>query len=161
MKLSADGKRKTAREERVPAFMQLGNETGFPHEGYIDFVDNRIDPGTGTMRARAVFKAWNWLLTPGFFVRLRVPGAPPAIVTLVDDKVISSEQGQKFVFVVKADNTLERRTIVTGAMNEGLRIVREGLGAGEKVVSARLMILMPDMSVQPIPEPARSTQVAK
>src|SRR5246500_5817756 len=70
VKLSEEGKRVSARTAKIPAWVQLGNETDFPHEGYVDFVDNRLDPGTGTVRARAVLKNWNPnLITPGFFVR--------------------------------------------------------------------------------------------
>lgn len=150
IKLREEGKRKTAREERLPAFMQLANETGFPHEGYIDFVDNRLDPNTGTLRARGVFKNWNPLISPGFFVRMRVRGAEAYKAALIDDKVISSQQGVKYVFVVKPDNTIERRNIETGPMFEGLRIVRSGLEAGERVVSTRLQMLQPGMTVVPV-----------
>ena len=118
----------SARTAKIPAFLELGNETGFPHEGYIDFVDNRLDPGTGTVRARAVLKNWNPnLITPGFFVRVRVAGATPYRAALIPDKVISSQQGVKFVFVVKEDNTLERRNIETGTIFEGRLIVKSGL----------------------------------
>src|ERR1700716_234013 len=153
VKLSEEGKRVRARTAKIPAFVELGNETDFPHEGYIDFVDNRLDPGTGTVRARAVLKNWNPnLITPGFFVRVRVAGATPYRATLIPDKVISSQQGLKYVFVVKADNTLERRNIETGTMFEGKRIVKSGLKEGERVVSTRLQLIQPGTPVNPIPE---------
>ena len=153
VKLSEEGKRVSARTAKIPAFVELGNETGFPHEGYIDFVDNRLDPGTGTVRARAVLKNWNPnLITPGFFVRVRVAGATAYRAALIPDKVISSEQGVKYAFVVKADNTIERRTLETGTMFEGKRIVKSGLKDGEKVVSTRLQLIQPGMPVKPIPE---------
>jgi RND family efflux transporter MFP subunit len=153
VKLSEEGKRVSARTAKIPAFVELGNETDFPHEGYIDFVDNRLDPGTGTVRARAVLKNWNPnLITPGFFVRVRVAGATAYRAALIPDKVISSQQGVKFVFVVKADNTLERRNVETGTMFEGKRIVKSGLKDGEKVVSTRLQLIQPGMPVKPIPE---------
>src|SRR3954464_1929547 len=153
VKLSEQGKRVSARTAKIPAFVELGNETGFPHEGYIDFVDNRLDPGTGTVRARAVLKNWNPnLITPGFFVRVRIAGAAPYRAALIDDKVINSQQGVKYVFVVKADNTLERRTIETGTMFEGKRIVKSGLKDGEHVVSTRLQLIQPGMPVKPVEE---------
>jgi multidrug efflux system membrane fusion protein len=153
VRLSEEGKRVSARTAKIPAFVELGNETGFPHEGYIDFVDNRLDPGTGTVRARAVLKNWNPnLITPGFFVRVRVAGATSYRAALIPDKVISSQQGVKYVFVVKADNTLERRSIETGTMFEGKRIVKSGLKDGEKVVSTRLQLIQPGMPVKPILE---------
>src|SRR5438876_4460760 len=154
VKLSEEGKRVSARTEKIPGFIELGNETAFPHEGYIDFVDNRLDPGTGTIRARVVLKNWNPnFITPGFFARVRVAGATPYRAALIDDKVISSQQGLKYAFVVKPDNTVERRTLETGPIFEGKRIVKRGLKDGEKVVSTRLQMLEPGMSVTPVPEP--------
>ncbi len=152
VRLNDEGKRKTAREAQLPAFVELGNETGFPHEGYIDFVDNRLDPATGTMRARVILKSWNPLLAPGFFARVRVAGGQPFKATLIEDRVISSQQGVRFVFIVKPDNTIERRNIETATMWEGLRIVKSGLKDGDKVVSTRLQILQPGMPVVPLSE---------
>jgi multidrug efflux system membrane fusion protein len=154
MKLRDEGKRTSARDERIPAYIQLANETGFPHEGYVDFVDNRLDPNTGTQRARAVFKNWDTLVAPGFFVRMRVLGAEKYRAILIDDKVISSQQGVKYVFVVKPDKTVERRNIETGPLFEGLRIVKMGLKDGEQVISTRLQIVQPGMPVQPVAETA-------
>jgi multidrug efflux system membrane fusion protein len=153
VKLSEQGKRVSARTAKIPAFIELGNETDFPHEGYVDFVDNRLDPGTGTIRARVVLKNWNPnFITPGFFVRTRVAGATPYRAALIDDKVISSQQGLKYAFVVKPDNTIERRTLETGTIFEGKRIVKSGLKDGEKVVSTRLQMVQPGMHVTPVPE---------
>ncbi|HEV2904989.1 MAG TPA: efflux RND transporter periplasmic adaptor subunit [Pyrinomonadaceae bacterium] len=153
VKLSDEGKRVSARTEKIPAFVELGNETGFPHEGHVDFVDNRLDPGTGTVRARVVLKNWNpALVTPGFFARVRIAGATPYRAALIDDKVISSQQGVKYVFVVKPDNTLERRNIETGPTFEGKRIVKSGLKDGDKVVSTRLQLVQPGMPVKPVEE---------
>jgi multidrug efflux system membrane fusion protein len=153
VKLSEEGKRVSARTAKIPAWIELGNETDFPHEGYVDFVDNRLDPSTGTIRARVVLKNWNPnLITPGFFVRVRVAGATPYRAALIDDRVISSQQGLKYAFVVKPDNTIERRTLDTGTIFEGKRIVKSGLKDGEKVVSTRLQLLQPGMPVKPIPE---------
>ena len=153
VKLSEEGKRVSARTQKIPAWVELGNEKDFPHEGSIDFVDNRLDPGTGTLRARIVLKNWNPnFITPGFFVRVRVSGATPYRATLVADKVVSSQQGLKYAFVVKADNTIERRNLETGSTFEGKRIVKSGLKDGEKVVSTRLQLLQAGMEVTPVPE---------
>jgi len=154
VKLSSEGRRVSARTEKIPAFIELGNETGFPHEGSVDFVDNRLDPGTGTVRARVVLKNWNpAFITPGLFVRVRIAGATPYRAALIADKVISSQQGLKYAFVVKPDNTIERRTLETGPIFEAKRIVKSGLKDGEKVVSTRLQLLQPGMHVTPVPEP--------
>ena len=158
VKLSSEGKRVSARTAKIPAFIELGNETDFPHEGVVDFVDNRLDPGTGTVRARVVLKNWNPnLITPGFFVRMRIAGATPYRAALIPDKVITSQQGLKFAFVVKPDNTVERRTLETGPIFEGKRIVKSGLKDGEKVVSTRLQILQAGMQVTPVPESTPSS----
>ncbi|MFL6529106.1 MAG: efflux RND transporter periplasmic adaptor subunit [Chthoniobacterales bacterium] len=114
VKLDEEGKRKSARNAQMPAWIQLGNETGFPHEGVVDFVDNRLDSGTGTVRGRVVLHNWSTLVVPGFFARIRLAGATPYRAALVDDKVISSQQGLKYAYVVRPDNTLERRNLETG-----------------------------------------------
>jgi len=153
VKLSEEGKRVSARTAKIPAWVELGNETDFPHEGYVDFVDNRLDPGTGTVRARVVLKNWNPnFITPGFFARVRVAGATPYRAALVADKVISSQQGLKYAFVVKPDSTVERRNLETGSLFEGKRIVKSGLKDGDKVVSTRLQLLQAGMKVTPVPE---------
>src|SRR6266853_1395702 len=153
VKLSEEGKRVSARTAKIPAWVELGNETDFPHEGYVDFVDNRLDPSTGTVRARMVLKNWDPnLITPGFFVRVRVAGATPYRAALVADRVISSQQGVKYAFVVKPDSTIDRRTLETASTFEGKRIEKNGLKDGEKVVSTRLQLLQPGMLVKPIPE---------
>ena len=153
VKLSEEGKRVSARTAKIPAWVELGNETDFPHEGYVDFVDNRLDPGTGTVRARVVLKNWNPnFITPGFFARVRVAGATPYRAALVADKVISSQQGLKYAFVVKPDSTVERRNLETGSLFEGKRIVKSGLKDGDRVVSTRLQLLQAGMKVTPVPE---------
>src|SRR5437899_3048036 len=164
VKLSEEGKRVSARTAKIPAFIELGNETDFPHEGYIDFVDNRLDPGTGTIRARVVLKNWNPnFITPGFLGPGGVARANPYRAALVADKVISSQQGLKYAFVVKPDNTVDRRNLETGALFEGKRIVKSGLKDGEKVVSTRLQLLQAGMKVTPVPEesPAGGTDTKK
>ena len=150
IRLDDEGKRKTARRVSIPAYLSLGNETDFSHAGVVDFIDNRLDPSTGTLRARAVFKSWNPFLTPGIFVRLRISGGPTGKAVLIDEKVVSSDQGQKYVFVVKADGTVERRNIEIGSVVDGQRVVHAGLKEGEQVVASRLMMLQPGMKVQPI-----------
>jgi multidrug efflux system membrane fusion protein len=153
VKLAEEGKRVSARTAKIPAWVEVGNETDFPHEGYVDFVDNRLDSGTGTIRARIVLKNWNPnFITPGFFVRVRVAGATPYRAALVADRVINSQQGVKYAFVVKPDNTIERQSLETGSLFEGKRIVKNGLKDGEKVVSTRLQLLQAGMKVTPVPE---------
>jgi len=142
VKLSEQGKRVSARTAKIPAWIELGNETDFPHEGTIDFVDNDLIPGRGRYVPGSFLKNWNPnFITPGFFVRVRVSAQRLIGLTLVPDRVISSQQGLKYVFVVKPDYTVERRNLETGGLFEGKRIVKSGLKDGEKVVSTRLQII--------------------
>lgn len=151
IKLSEEGKLKTARETRVPLFLGLQNEDGFPHEGYVDFVDNRLSSGTGTMRVRGQWKNWDTLLTPGFFVRVRAAASPKYQALLVPDDAVGVDQGQRYVFVVGADNKAEYRTVKLGPISDGLRVVREGLKPGEQIVVNGLMQVHPGVAVDPQP----------
>jgi RND family efflux transporter MFP subunit len=149
IKLSNEGKLKTARETRVPLFLGLQNEEGFPHEGFIDFVDNRITPGTGTMRVRGQWKNWDTLLTPGFFVRVRAAASPRYKALLVPDDAIGVDQGQRFVLVVGADKKAEYRIVQPGTLSDGLRVIRSGLKAGETIIVNGLMRAQPGSPVDP------------
>lgn len=143
IKLSKEGRLKTARETRVTLFMGLANEEGFPHEGFVDFVDNRITPGTGTMRVRGQWKNWDPLLTPGFFVHIRVAASPTYFALLVPDEAIGVDQGQRYVLVVGADKKVEYRTVKPGTLSDGLRVIEDGLKAGELIVVNGLMRAQP------------------
>ena len=157
LKLIAAGKSANGRDTRIPAFIALSNETDFPHHGEIDFIDNRLDPDTGTVRVRVVFDAWDPLLLPGLFARVRVSGAPPYRTAVIRDHIIGSEQGAKYVYVLKPDHTIERRNLELGAIEGGKRTVKNGLKAGDKVVASRLQLLRPGMPVVPMVEPSPSS----
>src|SRR2546425_5521646 len=107
-RLSQEGKRVSARDAEIPAEMALADEIGFPHKGYMDFVDNRVDPNTGTIRARGVFSNADHSLSPGFFARLRIPGSGKYSALLIPDRALGSDQAQKFVYVVNAEKKVER-----------------------------------------------------
>ena len=151
IKLSGEGKLKTARETRVPLFLGLQNEEGFPHEGYVDFVDNRITPGTGTMRVRGQWKNWDTLLTPGFFVRVRVAASPKYKALLIPDDAVGVDQGQRYVLVVGADKKVQYRTVKLGPISDGLRVVYEGIKPGELIIVNGLMRAQPGSLVDPEP----------
>jgi len=144
-----EGKRTAAMFARVPAEMELGNETAFPHKGYIDFVDNELNPATGTIRARAVFANPDKLMAPGFFARVRVPGAGDYEAVLIRDTAIGSDQGRVFVLTVGADNKAAYRVVKTGPMVDGLRVVREGLTVSDRVIVSGLMAARPGLVVMP------------
>jgi len=149
--LSQEGKRVSARDEIIPAEMGLSDETGFPHKGYMDFVDNRVDPTTGTMRARGVFSNEDHRLSPGFFARIRIPGSGKYPALLIPDRGLGSDQAQKFVYVVDAEKKIEFRPVKIGPMIDGLRIVKEGLKPGEQVVVEGLMRVRPGVVVDAKP----------
>jgi RND family efflux transporter MFP subunit len=125
----------------------LANETGFPHEGRLNFVDNRVDGASGTISARALLSNPNGLFTPGLFARVRLLGSQRHPATLVQDQAIGTDQDRKFVLVLKSDNTVEYRPVVTGRVVDGLRTVESGLKPGERVVINGLMRVRPGMKV--------------
>src|SRR6185503_7250249 len=151
LKLRREGTRVSARDAEIPAEMALGDETGFPHKGVMDFVDNRIDPNTGTMRARGVFSNVDHSLSPGFFGRIRIPGSGKYAALLIPDRAVGSDQALKFVYVVGAEKKVEFRPVKTGPMIDGLRIVKEGLKPGEQVVVEGLMRIRPGIVVDSKP----------
>ncbi|MBL9155814.1 MAG: efflux RND transporter periplasmic adaptor subunit [Verrucomicrobiales bacterium] len=153
--LHREGKRVSAQFGQVAADMELAHETGYPHQGHIDFVDNQLDPATGTIRARAVFPNADKLMAPGFFARVRVPGSGEYQGHLIPDRAIADDQGTSFVWVVDAENTAHYRKVDTGPLLDGLRIVRAGLSAGDRVVVDGVMSVRNGQKVNPelLPEP--------
>ena len=127
MRLSQNGKGPSSREARNPVYLALADEKGFPRRGYLDFVDNRLDPKTGTMTGRAVFSNSDLALTPGLFGRVRVQGSTSYEAVLVPDEAVGSDQAQKFVFVMNGDDTVEYRMVQLGPVLHGFRVIREGL----------------------------------
>jgi RND family efflux transporter MFP subunit len=126
-RLSQNGKGSGSREARNPVYLALADEMGFPRRGYLDFIDNRLDPRTGTMTGRAVFPNPDLALTPGLFGRVRLQGRAAYEAVLVPDEAVGSDQAQKFVFVVNGDNTIEQRKVQLGPLVHGFRVIREGL----------------------------------
>ncbi|MEL7140432.1 MAG: efflux RND transporter periplasmic adaptor subunit, partial [Pseudomonadota bacterium] len=135
------------RAGRTAVEVRLIDEPGFEHSGTIDFVDNRIDRTTGTIRGRAVLKNGDGLLTPGMFGRLRLATAEDEQTVLIPEEAIGSDQAMKFVVVVTADGTVERRSVTLGDRHETLRIVEAGLAPGEQVVVSGLHIARPGAQV--------------
>lgn len=155
-RLSREKRRQTARETKIPAYLALADEEDFRHQGYIDFVDNRLDPETGTLRARASFSNADGFFTPGLFARVRIPGSNPYPAVLVADEAIGADQAERFVLVVGPDDVVQRRPVTVGAAFEGLHVV-EGVRPDEWVVVNGLMRARPGMKVNPqqAPMPAR------
>jgi membrane fusion protein, multidrug efflux system len=132
-----------AGKDDLPIQMALADEQNFPHEGTLQFLDNQLDPTTGTIRGRAVFKNTDRRLTPGLFVRLRLPGTLAYQGVLVEDRAVGTDLDRRFVLVVGGDKTIESRTVTLGPIIDGLRVVRQGLTAGELVVVNGLQRVRP------------------
>lgn len=148
-RMSREGTRISARDARIPCFLQLVNETNFPHEGVIDFVDNRMDPTTGTIQARGVFKNPKGFLLPGFFGRVRVPGSGKYQAILVPDAAIVADQDQRLLLVVGPDNTVHPRPVKLGALFGDLRAIESGIGTNDRVVINGLLQARPGATVNP------------
>jgi len=112
----------------------LATEEGFPHQGTINFVDNQVNPKTGTLRVRGVFHNRDQSLSPGFFARVRVPIGPPHQALLVSDRAIDNDQGQKILYIVNDGNQVVARSIRVGALHDGLRAIEGGLKPGERII---------------------------
>ena len=131
----------------TPVQIGLVNETGFPHEGKLDFVDNRVDQAAGTVRVRAVLANPGHQFAPGLFARVRLSSNDRHAATLIQDQAVGTDQDRKFVLVLKADSTVEYRPITLGPIVDGLRTVQTGLAPGEQVVINGLMRVRPGMKV--------------
>lgn len=149
-RLAQNGKRASSRVAKNPVFLGLVDEKGFPHQGHMDFVDNRFDTDTASMRARCIFPNKDQTLLPGMFARIRIPGSAAYKAVLIPDSAVGTDQSSQYVYVV-VDDKIERRVIQPGPIVDGLRVVREGLKGDESVVIAGLLLVRPEMTVQSQP----------
>jgi len=147
--LIREGKARSARETEWPVSLGLATEEGFPHRGTINFVDNQVNPKTGTLRVRGVFPNKDEALSPGFFARVRVPIGQPHRALLVTDRAIDNDQGQKVLYVVNEKNEVVSRPVRLGALHDGLREIEGGLKPGERVVVNGLQQVRPGLTVEP------------
>jgi multidrug efflux system membrane fusion protein len=132
-----------------PVFMGLADEQGYPHEGRLDFLDNQVDVKSGTIRARAVFDNRDGRYTPGLFARIKLVGGSARDTVLIDERAVGTDLGKKFVLVLKQDNTVNYRPVSLGANIDGLRVVNEGLAAGDVIVVNGLQHVRPGAIVTP------------
>ncbi|WP_338759101.1 efflux RND transporter periplasmic adaptor subunit [Massilia sp. METH4] len=150
-------------DEPVPVKVGLANETGFPHEGKLEFVDNRLDPATGSVRMRATFANKDGTLVPGLFARVQIAAGSAgkdggknggknggtSRALLIHDRAVNTDQDRKFVYVVGKSGKAEYRPVVLGPAADGLRVVRQGLAPGERIVVGGLQRVRPGAPVQP------------
>ncbi len=132
-----------------PVYLGLSSEDGNPHLGRLDFLDNQVNPRTGTIRGRAVFDNAKGEFTPGLYVRLKLVGSKTYAATLIKDEAVGTDLGKKFVLVLDGDNKTVYRTVEMGPKLEGLRIVRSGLSKGDRIVVNGLQRVRPGMQVDP------------
>jgi RND family efflux transporter MFP subunit len=141
---------------RFPVLMRLANENEFTQKGKVNFLDNRLNANTGTVRMRGVFENTKGVLKSGLFVRIRLPIGVPYRALLVPDEALLSDQGRKYVFVVKKDkdkegkevDKVEYRSVQLGQSLQGLRVIKEGLKPGERVIVSGMQRVRPNMVVQ-------------
>ena len=149
-RVSKLGRDVASRSAGVPVALKLIDEREFDHQGSMDFVDNVIDRSTGTIRGRAVFANPNGVFTPGMFARVQVPASPPTDALLVPDIAIGTEQARKYVLVVDGENTARQKYVSLGQLSaDGLRVIKDGLSADDRVVISGLMQARPGQKVRP------------
>jgi membrane fusion protein, multidrug efflux system len=159
--LERSGELPSAREAGNPVRMGLADEEGYPHEGTMNFVDNELDAGTGTIRARAVFSNKDGLFTPGLFARVQLLGSGAQSALLINDRAVLTDQDRKFVYVIGPENKALRRDVKLGAQVDGLRIVSQGLTAEDRVVVNGVQkVFFPGMPVDPQTVPMEKPEQA-
>ncbi len=137
-----------ANAKDAKADISLGEETDYPHAARIDWIDNRADAATGTIRVRAVVPNPDGALRPGMFARMRVPARTIQNALLVDDRAIGTDQDRKYVYVVDANGAVAYKAVKLGPKQDGLRIVLEGLDANDRVLVSGLQRVRPGVVVK-------------
>lgn len=145
-----------SRAQGTPVAVGLADEAGYPHAGKIDFIDNRVDAATGTIRIRAVVPNPDKRLTPGLFARVRLGEGTSVQAVVIDDKAILTDQDRKYVYVLGAGDTVERRDVKLGRVVEGQRVVAEGLKAGDRVIVNGLQKVYPGSKATVAPKLAQT-----
>jgi len=157
---AAAGMLNEARETLPPVYARLTDETEWQWKGQLTFLDNQVDRGAGTIRARATFANPGYFLTPGQFGRIRIPASQQYVAVLVPDGAVVTDQSRKLVMTVKEDGTVEPRVIRPGPVtDDGLRIIRSGLKPTDQVIINGLVRARPGAKVTP--QPGKIEAVAK
>ncbi len=148
--LIREGKVHSAREGvAVPVLLGLANEPGYPHQGTINFVDNQVNPQTGTLRLRGVFPNEDRTLEPGYFARVQLLIGQSHQALLITERAIDTDQGQKILYIVNDKNEVRSRPVRLGALHDGLRVIEEGVQPGERVIVNGLLQVRPGVTVEP------------
>ena len=167
--LAREGNRASSRDTRNPVLVGLADEEGFPHKGEMDFVDNALNPDTGSIRARAIVPNPDGIFTPGLFARVRLLGESQKDALLINEQAVLTDQDRRYVYIVGDKNSAERRDVKVGPKVEGLTVVESGLKPGDKVIiNGMRKIFFPGQPVNPhvvpmdqpnlpLPQPAQKT----
>jgi RND family efflux transporter MFP subunit len=146
--LASQQKLETNSDGKVPVELQLGDEREFPHHGYLESLDNQLDPNTGSILLRAIFPNDDGRIVPGLFARIRVPLSARYPAVLVAERAIGTDQALKYVLMLTPTNTVAYRQVELGPVIDGLRVVRAGLQAGDQVVVNGIQRVRPGMPVK-------------
>jgi RND family efflux transporter MFP subunit len=146
----------TTDDGKIPVELELADESAFPHQGYIESFDNKLNPDTGSILLRAVFPNDDGRIVPGLFARIRIPLSERHAALLIDERSIGTDQANKFVLTLTASNTVQYQSVELGPLVDGRRVVRSGLAAGEKIVVNGMARVRPGMPVTPQDEVADS-----
>ena len=158
IRLIEKGEKSGATQLGAPIEIAMPDETRFTHKGRLDFIDNRLDAGTATLRARAIVDNKAQFFSPGMFARARIAGSGKQVAVLLPDEAIGTDQASKFVLVVAEDNGVSRRPVQLGPLHNGLRIVRSGLKGEDWVVIKGVQRARPGQKVNPKREPLKLTE---
>ena len=150
----------TTADGKIPVELELADENNFPHQGYIESFDNKLDPDTGSILLRAVYPTDDARIVPGLFARIRIPLSERHSALLIDERSIGTDQANKFVLTLSPTNTVQYQAVELGPLVDGKRVVRSGLEVGEKIVVNGLARVRPGMPVTPQDEIANAAPIA-
>ena len=158
MRQARNGDRTNGRAGKQPVYVGLADEEAFPHQGYIDFVDNRLDQNTGTITGRAVLPNPDLLLAPGLFARVRIPAGGKYKALMLPPEALGSDLSQQFVFVVDNQNLAQYRKVAMGPIIDGLRVIRDGLQPDDWVIVKGVQRAKTGAKVDPIKQDSAGSQ---
>jgi RND family efflux transporter MFP subunit len=151
-------KDQTVREARIDCSIQLENETDFPHKGVIDFIDNSVDPNTGTIQLRGVFQNPDEFLTPGLFARMRIEGGGPYKALLVPDEAVGTNQDERYLMVVDGTGTVQTRRVQLGRLFGDMRVIDSGITKADRVIISGIQMAAPGAKVNVEEAPAAAQE---
>lgn len=143
---------------KIPVFVGLEEEEGYPHKGVLDFADNKVNPSTGTILVRGMLPNESGLLDSGMRARVRVPTSEPRKTLLVTERAVGTDQGLRFIYVVNNQNIAKRRDVKLGRIDHGLQVVLKGLSAEDRVIVNGIQFVRDQTEVDPQPGPMPGTE---